>query len=116
MRGCWTIEGVFFDTDKWDLKPGAYKPLNNIVAVFTANPLLRAEIQGHTDSRGTVSYNRSLSENRAEAVMEYLVKNGIEQNRLRVKGFGDSNPVASNDTPQGRARNRRVELVPTRYQ
>lgn len=80
--------------------------------IFMKNPGLNAEIQGHTDNVGTAEYNQKLSERRAGAVAEYLVGKGVESGRLTSKGFGFSAPVTSNDTPEGRQQNRRVEIAP----
>ncbi len=111
-KGCWVLERVQFDTGKWDIKPLAYAALDEVVAVLERNPTLNVEIEGHTDSVGAEAYNQKLSENRAKAVMEHLVKKGIQPERLSSAGYGFSRPIASNDTPEGRARNRRVELTP----
>ena len=78
--------------------------------VLNNNPDLNIEIQGYTDSTGEEDYNVQLSQRRAESVMSYLVSRGIDPDRLTAKGYGSVNPVASNDTPQGRAKNRRVEF------
>ncbi len=111
--GCWVIQqGVLFDTDKWDIKPSAFNLLDNVAEIIRRNPSLRIEIQGHTDNQGSKTYNQRLSENRAQAVMEYLMIRGVGTWRLRSRGFNFSQPVASNNTPVGRARNRRVELLP----
>jgi len=111
-RGCWVLTGVLFETARWDIKPQAYSRLNEIVDILKKNPSLRLEIQGHTDTQGSERLNKRLSENRAQAVMEYLVKQGIEPRRLRAVGLWFTQPAASNDTPEGRAQNRRVELKP----
>lgn len=112
--GCWVLKGLRFDTAKWDIK-SVYNPLlDELVTILEKNPSLRVEIQGHTDSRGSVDSNQTLSENRAGAVMKYLLENGISKERLTAKGFGLSKPVATNDTTDGRAQNRRVELKPIR--
>ena len=111
-RGCWVLTGVLFETARWDIKPQAYSRLNEIVDILKKNPSLRLEIQGHTDTQGSEGFNKRLSENRAQAVMEYLVKQGIEPRRLRAVGLWFTQPAASNDTPKGRAQNRRVELKP----
>jgi len=103
-----------FDTAKSDIKPVSFRILDNVVVILKNNPLLSLEIGGHTDNTGSQSYNTTLSENRAGAVKEYFSNNGIESGRLTAKGFGFSQPVASNDTPEGRALNRRVELTPIR--
>ena len=101
-----------FETAKWDIQPSGYKTLGNVVEILIKNPALKLEIQGHTDNRGSKAYNQPLSEKRAKAVMEYIVTKGIEQSRLSFAGYGFSRPVASNDTADGRAMNRRVELKP----
>ena len=111
-RGCWVLKGVYFDTDKWDLKPFAYPILNEVVFVLKRNPDLKIEIQGHTDNVGDAQYNRELSRKRARAVMGYFIQEGISPSRLSYEGYGFSNPAASNATAEGRAKNRRVELKP----
>jgi outer membrane protein OmpA-like peptidoglycan-associated protein len=83
-----------------------------VVPILEQNPSTKLEIQGYTDNQGSVESNQKLSERRAKSVMDYLVKKGIDKGRLTAKGFGISNPVATNDTPEGRAENRRVELSP----
>jgi len=110
--GCWILEGVLFDSAKWRIKPEAYPELSQVIRVLRNNPTLNVEVQGHTDNRGSKTYNQKLSENRAKAVMNYLVDKGISAGRLSAKGFGFNRPFASNDTPEGRAMNRRVELKP----
>ena len=109
--GCWAYQGeVLFDFDQAELKAGAYPILDEAVMVLNDNPDLNIEIQGYTDSTGEEDYNVQLSQRRAESVMSYLVSRGIDPDRLTAKGYGSVNPVASNDTPQGRAKNRRVEF------
>ena len=112
--GCWILKGLRFDTAKWDIKSRYHPLLDELVVILDNNPSLRIEIQGHTDSRGSVELNRTLSEKRAGSVMSYLVGKGIAQGRLTAKGFGFANPVATNDTQEGMAQNRRVELKPLR--
>lgn len=75
------------------------------------DPGIKLQVEGHTDDTGAESYNQSLSQQRAEAVVDYLVTNGIDRSRLTSIGYGEASPVAANDTPQGRASNRRVDLV-----
>ncbi len=111
-KGCWVLEQIQFETGKSTIKAQAYRVLDDVVPVLKRNPTLRVEIQGHTDNIGSEASNRKLSENRARAVMEYLVKKGVQAERLSAAGYGSSVPIASNDTPQGRTRNRRVELAP----
>jgi OOP family OmpA-OmpF porin len=111
-RGCWVLEGVYFDTDKWEIKPDAYPILYEVITVLRQNPNLRVEIQGHTDSRGTDEHNMKLSDNRAKAVMDYLANAGIDASRLSSKGYGESKPAVPNTSPANMAKNRRVELNP----
>jgi len=110
--GCWVLEGVLFDTSKRDIKSPSFPILDEAVDVLRKNPDLKLQIQGHTDSRGKSKYNQRLSEKRAEAVMDYMVKKGIARERLSFIGYGSTRPVASNLTPEGQAKNRRVELNP----
>lgn len=100
-----------FDTGKWDLKPDGVAAVREIVALMTSDTALRLAIEGHTDNVGTPAANRTLSANRANAVMRAIVAGGIAANRLSAAGFGQERPVADNRTEEGRAKNRRVELV-----
>jgi OmpA-OmpF porin, OOP family len=110
-QGCWAYQGeVLFDFDKAQLKSGAYPILDEGVTVLENNPGLNIEIQGYTDSTGAEDYNLKLSQKRADSVMGFLVNRGIDSGRLSAKGYGSANPVASNDTAEGRAKNRRVEF------
>lgn len=93
------------------MKPESEKTLNEILAVLQAQSALKLLIAGHTDSTNTDAYNLKLSQQRAEAVVAWLVKRGVVASRLTAKGFGKSQPVADNATAAGRALNRRVELV-----
>jgi outer membrane protein OmpA-like peptidoglycan-associated protein len=102
---------LFFDPGKTELKRSSYPELDRIVHVMQANPNMEVEIAGYTDSEGDDSRNLELSRRRAEAVKEYLVKKGIAENRVSTKGYGKANPIAPNDTEEGRAENRRVEFV-----
>lgn len=111
-RGCWVIKGVHFDTAKWDIKPEFYPVLDEVVTVLANKPDLKIEIVGHTDNRGTLTFNQKLSENRAKAIIEYFIKEGVNSERLSSKGLGLTQPIDTNDTPEGRAKNRRVELKP----
>lgn len=113
--GCWVLPGVvLFDTNKAEIKPEAFAVLDEVVKIFEKNPDLVAEVQGHTDSTGTEAYNQQLSEKRANAVLDYLVNQGVRSDQLTAKGYGELRPVASNDTEEGRRENRRVELRPDR--
>lgn len=110
-KGCWALTGmVLFDFDSATIKPEAYPLLDEVVTILEKNPEMKGEIQGHTDSIGPEAYNQQLSERRAKAVEGYLESKGIESSRLTSKGYGESQPVASNDTEEGRQENRRVRL------
>jgi len=111
-RGCWTLQSVKFETSKWVIKPLYHPLLDAVVEVLERNPSLTVQVQGHTDGRGTAKYNQGLSENRAQAVTEYLTSKGIPKQRLNSVGYGLTRPVASNQTPEGRAKNRRVQMKP----
>ena len=102
------LKNIFFDTDAYTLKNESETELNTLFTFLTNNPDLQVEIEGHTDNVGGEAYNLTLSENRAKAVYDYLIKNGILANRLTYKGFGASQPMADNETDQGRAENRRT--------
>jgi OOP family OmpA-OmpF porin len=108
------MNNIFFDFDKYSLRPESYHELNRWVEAFKKNPELKAEIQGHTCSIGTEEYNQKLSERRATAVINYLVKQGVAKSRLTMKGYGETRPAASNATPEGREKNRRVEVLFTK--
>jgi len=102
---------IYFKTGSYELLQQSFKALDEVVTVLKTNPSVQLLIEGHTDNVGSQEENQLLSENRAKAVMGYLVeKGGISKDRLSVKGFGFSKPVASNNTAEGRAMNRRVEL------
>ena len=105
------LRNLFFDTDKYDLKPESAEELLQLVELMKMNPKMEVMITGHTDNQGAADYNVKLSENRAASVVAYLVKAGIASARLKWKGYGDSRPAAPNDTEEGRAKNRRIELV-----
>ena len=104
------IEGVNFDFDKSTLKPGAKDILDHAVSVIQTSSSSRFRVSGHTDSVGSDAYNQRLSERRANAVSEYLVQHGVSVQRLDTAAYGESRPVATNDTAEGRAQNRRVEI------
>ena len=102
---------VLFDTDKTDIKPESAPLMAEVVKLLKQNPTLRLRIEGHTDTQGTPAYNVTLSDGRSKSVMLALLKAGIDPARLQAKGFGQTRPVADNETEPGRAKNRRVELV-----
>jgi OOP family OmpA-OmpF porin len=103
--------GILFDVDQATLKPESMGTINEIADLLKKNPSLRFEIDGHTDNTGNSTHNLALSQQRAEAVKAQLVSMGIDAARLKTAGFGDTKPIDSNDTPEGRANNRRVEFV-----
>jgi outer membrane protein OmpA-like peptidoglycan-associated protein len=107
------LRGVNFDFNKSTLQPAGKPILDEAARILKDNPTLNIEVQGYTDGIGSVPYNLKLSDRRAATVKSYLVGQGVSASRLTTKGFGKSNPVATNDTADGRAQNRRVELVPT---
>jgi OmpA-OmpF porin, OOP family len=110
--GGWVCTGLNFDFNKSDIKPEYISCLNDTVNYLESNPTLTVEVQGHTDQIGSQKYNQKLSEQRADAVMNYLVSKGIAKERLSVKGYGFSVPVDTNSTEEGRAKNRRVQFNP----
>jgi outer membrane protein OmpA-like peptidoglycan-associated protein len=104
------LRGVNFDFDKSNIRADARPILDEAIATLKAEGTITIVCEGHTDSRGTDEYNQKLSQRRAQSVKEYLVKGGVPADRIKVEGLGESKPVASNDTDDGRAQNRRVEL------
>ncbi|MBW2020966.1 MAG: OmpA family protein [Deltaproteobacteria bacterium] len=104
------LEGVFFAFDSFKFTPEARAILDEQVAILKDHPKIKVEVAGYADSMGTISYNQALSERRARAVRMYLISKGISPDRLKVVGYGESRAIASNDTEEGRAKNRRVEL------
>jgi OmpA-OmpF porin, OOP family len=105
------LAGVNFETGKATLLKESYKPLDAVVKVMTENPTYKLKITGHTDNVGTPESNMQLSKDRAQAVEAYLESKGLDADRFVVIGFGDTRPVSTNDTPEGRAKNRRVEFT-----
>lgn len=105
------MSDVLFKSGSFELLPGARERLAKVSGIVLAYPTLHLQIEGHTDSVGTDEYNQELSEYRADAVRDYLVQQGISANQIAAKGLGKTQPIASNDTPEGRQQNRRVELV-----
>jgi outer membrane protein OmpA-like peptidoglycan-associated protein len=105
------LSDVLFDTGSANLKAGTREKLAKVAGIFLSHPALKMQIEGHTDSVGSEDYNQRLSDNRADSVRTYLVAQGIASTAVGTAGFGETQPVASNDTPAGRQQNRRVELV-----
>jgi outer membrane protein OmpA-like peptidoglycan-associated protein len=105
------MSDVLFDTGSYTLKSGAREKLAKISGIVLAHPGLNLQIEGHTDSVGSDEMNQQLSERRADSVRDFLAEQGVAGSAISAKGFGKTQPVASNDTADGRQRNRRVELV-----
>jgi len=105
------LQGIHFDFDKATLKPEALTVLDQAAALLKKHERVVVEVAGHTDSKGSEEYNQGLSDRRANAVKDYLNSQGVKASRLSARGYGESRPVASNDTDEGRAENRRVELI-----
>lgn len=107
------LQGIQFETGKYIIRPISFTILNQIAGVLIANPTYIVEIRGHTDSDGNPEANLKLSTQRAEAVMKYLIRKGVDAKRMTAKGYGDTLPVYSNKTSTGKALNRRVEFIVT---
>ncbi len=112
-----TLKNIFFDFDAATLRPQSNIELNNVIKLMNKNPKMKIELSAHTDSKGKDAYNMNLSQRRAKAAVDYLVKHGISAKRLIAKGYGETKPAAPNknkdgsDNPEGRQLNRRVELT-----
>jgi len=105
------LSDVLFDVDKATLRPGAREKLARVAGILSAHPDLQIEIEGHTDSTGSDDYNQRLSERRADAVRSYFNEQGVTKAIVSAVGYGESRPVATNGTAEGRQQNRRVELI-----
>jgi outer membrane protein OmpA-like peptidoglycan-associated protein len=101
--------GVYCDVDSHELLQQSYNELRRLLELLEAFPEMRIELRGHTDNTGTRNHNQQLSDDRAKSVADYLAEHGVERRRMTSIGFGGTLPVDNNDTPEGRARNRRVE-------
>lgn len=105
------LKNVFFDVNKWELKPESKAELHKLIQFLKQNPQIKIELSGHTDNSGDKKFNQTLSTNRAKAVYDYLIQYGnINPNRLTYKGYGDSKPKVPNDSPENKAKNRRTEF------
>lgn len=104
------LEHVYFDFDKWTLKPESTPALKELLKQLQEKPSMKIEIAGHTDNKGSDEYNLRLSQRRADSVIEWLINHSIDPNRLLAKGYGETVPVASNDTEDGCSKNRRTEV------
>jgi outer membrane protein OmpA-like peptidoglycan-associated protein len=105
------MSDVLFRSGSFELLPGARERLAKVSGIVLAYPTLHVAVEGHTDSVGSDDYNQQLSERRAEAVRDYFVQQGIKSNNVEAHGYGKNEPIATNDTSEGRQQNRRVELV-----
>ena len=105
------LKNIYFEFDKDELMPRSFVELNKLLKIMQNNPKLSIRIIGHTDALGNDIYNQALSQRRAQAVVNFLTENKIAKNRLFARGEGESRPIATNDTDEGRAENRRVEFV-----
>ena len=103
------LENIYFAIDKSEVLQQSYNEIVKLKELLERNPSMAIELRGHTDNQGTVEHNQKLSENRAKSVVEHLVNMGIDRSRLSWKGFGKSEPVADNNSAEGRQKNRRVE-------
>lgn len=104
------LNNVFFDFDKWNLRPESYVELDRVVKLLLENPAIEIEMSAHTDSYGSAEYNFTLSDNRARSVMDYILSKGISPSRITSQGYGETKPVVANDTDENRQLNRRVEF------
>ena len=105
------LNNVYFDFDKWDLRPESFVELDRVVKMMVENPAVEIEMSAHTDSRGSDEYNFKLSDNRARSAMNYILSKGIAPSRIISHGYGESKPVVLNDTDEKRQLNRRVEFT-----
>jgi outer membrane protein OmpA-like peptidoglycan-associated protein len=105
------LKNVFFESGVADLKSISKSELDKLVILLNENPTMKIQINGHTDNVGNPETNQNLSLNRATSVMNYVIKNGIEATRLTAKGFGESQPIDTNETTEGRKNNRRTEFL-----
>jgi len=105
------LSDVLFDFGKYTLKPDTREKLAKVSGILLAHPDMKLQVEGYTDNVGSDEFNQKLSEQRADSVRDYLISQGIAADSITAKGFGKTNPIASNDTAQGRQQNRRVEIV-----
>lgn len=104
------LNNIYFDFDRADIKDESYTELDRVHKFLTDNPELKIEISAHTDAQGGDDYNRQLSQKRAESVVAYLISKGIDGTRLTAVGYGEADPISDNESEEGRAQNRRVEM------
>jgi len=104
------LNNIFFDTNKYDIKPDSKAELQKLIDFLTLNPTIHIEISGHTDDVGNNQLNQVLSQNRAKSVYQYLVNSGISPTRLVYKGYGETQPILPNTSDENRSKNRRTEF------
>ncbi|RYG05559.1 MAG: OmpA family protein, partial [Chitinophagaceae bacterium] len=104
------LNNVFFDFDKYDLRPESFVELDRVVKLLKENPTIEIEMSAHTDSKGSDEYNFRLSDNRAKSVRQYIISKGISESRIISQGYGETRPEVPNDTDENRQINRRVEF------
>jgi outer membrane protein OmpA-like peptidoglycan-associated protein len=102
---------VLFNLNSASLKPAARERVAKVAGILIAYPDIHVEVDGYTDNTGSLGYNQQLSQQRADTVRTYLIQQGVPQSSIKAKGFGPNDPIASNETPQGKQQNRRVNLV-----
>ena len=107
------LKNIFFESNKFDLQPESKIELQKLLNFLNQNKTVHISVDGHTDNSGTTKHNLELSESRAKAVFDYLIKMGIVANRLSYKGYGESKPIADNKTDEGKKQNRRTEFTIT---
>lgn len=105
------LQNIFFDFGNANLRAESYPELNRVLTFLNQNPSIKIEVGGHTDNVGSDDFNKNLSQNRANSVMNYLISKGIKADRIVAKGYGESKPIETNDTDEGRQLNRRVEFI-----
>ncbi len=113
VGGIVVLKNIFFETDSYVLKDESKIELNKLIDLLNQNPSLKIQLSGHTDNAGSNEHNHALAENRAKTVYDYLVSNSIAASRLSYKGYGETKPLATNETEEGRAQNRRTEFAVT---
>ena len=105
------LDKIYFESNKWNLLQDSYNQLDQLVTLLEKHPKMKIAINGHTDSKGSEAYNKTISNNRCQSVYEYLLNQSIDHKRLEFKGYGETYPIDTNDTELGRQNNRRVEFL-----